>query len=804
MPKFNKDYSSREEYERAKQIHMESIIEKITNPEIIDRESTVEEIAEILKNNKIDQIIIAGEKQKNKEEQTLRLHPDLDSELALYLLNNFNKRKPEEMYNDGAIVSVINKNGTGKELIEDKKGVKIYLDTGGNWLKIEKDGETTTLYIDHHGTGQREPTSGVKMTAEIMEKAGILKEKPEWLNKLIDFVNDVDNLTYLDKKEKEDDKIFTESYFRNEWPASLYALAEKKIPLKLLIELCEKGIIKDLTKPFTDEELNGEIGKIKIGEQTIKDLCLEQRKEMSTTLDVGIKNSIQHNKKEGINLEKTRLGKIIYQDYFKIKGKVNIIPDHLAFKATIAKGYDTYIAFNKQKDIFFINSKNPNLSNVVEELNKKYPGCATDIRGVMVYGKIVDGLNEEEFLNIIDPKILKEKNKVSKKEKENTEGSVANSDVSEPEIIPEENKIENLVSQKEWTDFVERTTITEHTISNIAEKIKNGKKLSEKEEAIREYDELQKATGVANRAFTQAVYKKLEVLYSDSNVYRDIPIKEIEKTQFYKDNSDLIAQKLTNWDLTIDKVKSVVLHPLYHEGKGWIQFDIKEKEGEYILLAQIDLSLDENLHSLGKETEKASKELDDYVKNIKKGLKEKTPGENSIDNGNKKNLEDLNEKEKQEKIDAILEQFMQSISKTKELEKRLAEIVEQENIAIKKKKEEENPDLHKESDETKENKIEGNYTTIGYADVILDGKLKTKYISSEPREDTVFEILKDENGNIKLGIWKGAEKRALKNPDFLDGTEKMKINNKPTQINVELGDLQKDDEGGYRLIKNRW
>ncbi|NCB09407.1 MAG: hypothetical protein EOM73_14745, partial [Bacteroidia bacterium] len=204
---------------------------------------------------------------------------------------------------------------------------------------------------------------------------------------------------------------------------------------------------------------------------------------------------------------------------------------------------------------------------------------------------------------------------------------------------------------------------------------------------------------------------------------------------------------------------------------------------------------------MGKETEKASKELDDYVKNIKKGLKEKTPGENSIDNGNKKNLEDLNEKEKQEKIDAILEQFMQSISKTKELEKRLAEIVEQENIAIKKKKEEENPDLHKESDETKENKIEGNYTTIGYADVILDGKLKTKYISSEPREDTVFEILKDENGNIKLGIWKGAEKRALKNPDFLDGTEKMKINNKPTQINVELGDLQKDDEGGYRLIK---
>ena len=96
-----------------------------------------------------------------------------------------------------------------------------------------------------------------------------------------------------------------------------------------------------------------------------------------------------------------------------------------------------------------------------------------------------------------------------------------------------------------------------------------------------------------------------------------------------------------------------------------------------------------------------------------------------------------------------------------------------------------------------ENKIEGSYTTIGYADAILSGKIRNKEISSEPREDTVFEILKDNNGKIKLGIWKGAEKRVLKNPFFADGAEKMKIGEKPVLLEIELGELQKDDEGGY-------
>ena len=747
-----------------------------------EKEASVEDIAEILKNNKIDQIIIAGEKQKNKEEQTLRLHPDLDSELALYLLNNFNKRKPEEMYNDGAVVSVINKDGTGKELIEDKKGVKIYIDTGGNWLKIEKEGETTTLHIDHHGIGQRAPTSGVKMIAEIMDKAGILKEKPEWLNKLIDFVNDVDNLTYLDKKDKKGNKVFTESYFRNEWPGSLYALAEKKIPLKLLMELCEKGIIKDLTKPLTDEELNGEIGKIKVGEHTIKDICIEQRKEVSNTLDVGVKNSIKNNKEEGLDLENTRLGRVIYHNYFKIRGAANKILDHLAFKATIAKGYDTYVAYNnnKKKKSFFINSKNPNLSIVVEELNKKYPGCAIDIRGVMIYGKIVDGMTEEEFLNIIDPKILEGKNKVSKKEEQGDDKGADIPKDNEQSIVPEEknttyeNQKENIEKRKEEAEKLHNNSVL--TAGDNGFVVKESKYSYDIAKDLRTFIQKQ---ATANQ--TGVIYK-------------------------FKDGDNIYNYAISTYDAKRGA------------GIGYVGYSVKVDKDTLLTDEEIYEILENNLNASfdqkfpNKETWETDK--DTHISSIEKNNFEKIKAKYEIklaeldkkyNKNQEKNSEDnqdiKNEKEKQEKIDAIFEQFMKSISETKELEKRLAEIIEQENIAAEKKKEEENQNLHKKSNETKENKIEGSYTTIGYADVILDGKLKTKYISSAPREDTVFEILKDENGNIKLGIWKGAEKRALKNPDFLDGTEKMKINNKPTQINVELGDLQKDDEGGYRLIK---
>lgn len=95
-------------------------------------------------------------------------------------------------------------------------------------------------------------------------------------------------------------------------------------------------------------------------------------------------------------------------------------------------------------------------------------------------------------------------------------------------------------------------------------------------------------------------------------------------------------------------------------------------------------------------------------------------------------------------------------------------------------------------------RIEGNLQTIGYAMCILEGKLHK--VTDKPNEDTVFELLKDSSGNLKLGVWQGAEKRVLHNADYVDGCEKAFISN-PTSLDIEFGELQKDHDGVYRVTQ---
>lgn len=282
---------------------------------------------------------------------------------------------------------------------------------------------------------KREESPIKKMVAVLQKKALDFTERPEWLNKLINLSEEIYYLTYLDKKNKTGKKIFTENYFRNEWPNSLYALAGKKIPVELLIQLCENGTITDPSRPFNEEELEGKIGKIQIGEESLKDLCKKQKEEVIMTLD-GIKNSISHNKDEKLYLENTRIGKMIYQDYFRIAGKVNIILNHLAYAATRIKGYDAFASFNKKEESFFIQSKDlVALKRLFEELNEKFPGCADIVENAMIHGKIVDGLTEEIFLNTIDPKILIDSKKIFKTKKQNE-----NSEPKKEDIIKIEQK----------------------------------------------------------------------------------------------------------------------------------------------------------------------------------------------------------------------------------------------------------------------------------------------------------------------------------------------------------------------------
>ncbi|MFA6514704.1 MAG: hypothetical protein WCT42_00360 [Candidatus Paceibacterota bacterium] len=411
----------------------------------IEREITIEELAEILKNNKIDQIIVASSYNKNKE--LARLNPDLDSRGALYLLNSLNKKPINNTYADGSMSSVVGKRGEGKEsvlkntnefsplsinengikkdnegekTIENKPGLKIFIDTGGEWLKIEENGEEKVLYIDHHGSGKREPTSGTKMIYRAMEEAVILENKP-WVKKLVRFINDTDNLSYVDEKDKFGKRIFTETNFKENWPRSLYALAEDYIPFNKLVELFEKGTIKDPSKPFTKEELEGEIGKIETTEmghkKPLKDIVEEIEKKVIENVE-SVKRIRNYNSKvEKLNTNSKNLGKIIYHNFKckykdpddETKLKTSIIDDKMSFKAIKAMNADTYVVWNKTKDkkSFFINSKDADLVEIAKRLNEEDPGCAKEVRGVFIFGKI-NKLSERKFLEILDPEIIKD------------------------------------------------------------------------------------------------------------------------------------------------------------------------------------------------------------------------------------------------------------------------------------------------------------------------------------------------------------------------------------------------------------
>ncbi|MFA6324818.1 MAG: hypothetical protein WCX46_01165 [Candidatus Paceibacterota bacterium] len=384
-------------------------------------------IVEILKNKKINQIVIHAKEQNEPGlDKALTFENDVDTQLALDMFNNYNTRGIDNIYAKNAVTSLMPKGGSEKNLTEKREGVVIYLDVSGNNLKIEENGKTTTIYIDHHGPGKKTPTSASELMYELMDAGKILKPKNEWLKKMSDFVTNMDNLSYLENIKKGGDKNF----FENEWTKTLCGLFDK-IPYKTLKTLFQTNgeivnpsiekQIKNPLLPFTKEQINGEFGQIEIEveeknketgkkekvKRTISTIFYQNigwKGEVKNTIK-GIKKLTELAEKQGLNLNDTVLGKVVYQKIYKKEEEKNkniFIPHShgLAFTGAKYLGYDTFASWDEKNNKFHINSNHPNLSAMVNKLNEVDPGCATDVRGVMVFGKI-KGLTEKRFLEII-------------------------------------------------------------------------------------------------------------------------------------------------------------------------------------------------------------------------------------------------------------------------------------------------------------------------------------------------------------------------------------------------------------------
>lgn len=87
-----------------------------------------------------------------------------------------------------------------------------------------------------------------------------------------------------------------------------------------------------------------------------------------------------------------------------------------------------------------------------------------------------------------------------------------------------------------------------------------------------------------------------------------------------------------------------------------------------------------------------------------------------------------------------------------------------------------------------------------YADAIIDGVFHR--ISDKPNLDTVFELnCTSSSRTAVFGVYPEAFKRVIKNPDFVDGCDKQKINVQPQTLEIETGEATQDDFGKWKVIK---
>ncbi|HAE36457.1 MAG: hypothetical protein UR85_C0002G0079 [Candidatus Nomurabacteria bacterium GW2011_GWF2_35_66] len=533
------------------------------------REISEQEAIDIFKNNKIDEIIVRGgerkilnserklfttdEEKKRLEERSGKIDTfsqDVDSKFANELLNKSKGGNLNEIYNDGAVATIINTKQRETEPAVKTKGVRVFLDVGGTWMKFEKDGETTTLRFDHHGSGKREPTSGSKMMYEFLKKAELIESTPE-LEKMVNFVVELDNLTYLDNKNEKGDKIFNEEYFENVWPNTLYAIAEK-IPFKVLQDLILSGKIENPSIPFTKEQLEGELGQTEAGKFTIAELCMRAKEgdKSKGELNIdgavktikGIKDSKRYAKQEKLNLRNTNIGNIVYYNYHgKVKTAGNTefkvkIANNLGFIGTRATGCDSFVNWNQEvgEEKFFINSTSPNLRGVADRINEKYPGCAIEVRGTFLFGKIKDGITEAELLYFIDPKTIKGSNFKIKKEKvqvikkNGTENPV---ELSDPNDVSEGEDSKDQISPE--NDTIELTAEEQRMIDELALAIESAKKrVAEYESDMAllkaELEEEEKAKGAIETSVPKTPEEEIDPESAIATLEKVIPKDDVE------------------------------------------------------------------------------------------------------------------------------------------------------------------------------------------------------------------------------------------------------------------------------------
>jgi len=242
-------------------------------------------------------------------EKKIAKYTDLDGKCSLYLMRLAGIKTSDLEYLEPG------KSASGR----------INLDTGKkSGFSVEEEGKTA--FLDHHTGKDDRETSATRVVYATLVKTGLL-EKEESLDKLVEFVTQMDNNNYPESKK----------YFRDSWQMML-GLSNFVQPEKLAQFFRESKTPTDILSP---EELKkyGLIYKIK-GQEINRSAEIKEKIEKSWA-------GLSEMEKEGWIFDSDRYGKIA------VDAK-NRVPSGAT--AAEAYGCDTYIIYDQEKQSFFIST----------------------------------------------------------------------------------------------------------------------------------------------------------------------------------------------------------------------------------------------------------------------------------------------------------------------------------------------------------------------------------------------------------------------------------------------------------------
>lgn len=456
----------------------------------------------------------------------------------------------------------------------EKSEGKINIGVGGkHGIGIEE----KAAYINSR---DKKNTSAAETTYKALIDMGLL-EKKDWLKKMVDFTNKVDNAKWPGNKD----------YFKNSWKT--ISGLERFIDKENLLKFFQNEADPDPTRELTEDELR-KYGFIYKNNSSKK--IVNRSKEVESVVEKSHENLKQLDK-DGFIVQSTRYGKIVVS-IESGKGEEKNIPGD--FRAVKAFKCGAFISWNPKEDRFKILTSNP--------IEEDY-GQGIKVRETMLLKFGLDTGKLTVTLGEILDKMTDGKLKPEGKLKDYLENEVISLKVDDPhknnfdynnsveqEATPEEKKKKEAEEKKqqlevEKKELDDKIKLVEDQLAILQDELeKLGK---ETEEASKKYSEVKEKNSKHLSRFASIFFKsKFELTQLEKEEeglkliwggkYRDYEDKQVEinnlKKEFneMKNKADELAEKLVAMNAASALIDSEPMPDKNEENKNKLNAARKE------------------------------------------------------------------------------------------------------------------------------------------------------------------------------------------------------------------------------------